>query len=127
VPRRRIQDQSIVIIEDDEAINEALRDYFSANNKVETYVSAEAALAAQDQFAGVNVFIMDYRLPGKDGVELFHNLRLRFPHAKYIMITGEMSYDVADNTRKLGFDALMLKPFDFTILEDNIFTLVSTP
>ncbi len=36
-----------------------------------------------------------------------------------------MSYDVVENTRKLGLDALILKPFDFTILEDNISSLVS--
>jgi DNA-binding NarL/FixJ family response regulator len=60
-------------------------------------------------------------------VELFQYLRLRFPQAKYILITGEMNYEMADNTRKLGPDALMLKPFDFTILEDNISTLVATP
>jgi hypothetical protein len=38
-----------------------------------------------------------------------------------------MSYDLAESTRRLGFDALILKPFDFGILEDNLSTLVAAP
>ena len=116
-----------MIVEDDAFISESLKMYFSLQNEVLLFGSAEDALAAAGQFDGVNVFIVDYRLPGKDGVELFQQLRLRFPRAKYVLITGEMSYDLAESTRKLGFDALILKPFDFTILEDNLSTLVSAP
>jgi two-component system response regulator GlrR len=116
-----------VIVEDDAFISESLKMYFSLQNEVLLFGTAEDALAAAHQFEGVNVFIVDYRLPGKDGVELFQQLRLRYPKAKYVLITGEMSYDLAESTRKLGFDALILKPFDFTILEDNLSTLVATP
>jgi two-component system response regulator GlrR len=113
-----------VIVEDDAFIREALESYFSDQNKVLIYANAEEALAAESQFENVNVFIMDYRLPGKDGVELFQELRPRHGKAKYILITGEMSYEMVESTRHLGLDALILKPFDFTILEDNISTLV---
>ena len=73
----------------------------------------------------VGVFIIDYKLPGKDGITLFKELRERFPVAKYILITGEMSLDMVEKTRELGLDALMLKPFDFMILEDNISGLLA--
>lgn len=122
---RRIKDQRIVIVEDDVFIKEALESYFSGQNEILAFGSAEDALDAEGRFAGVSVFIIDYKLPGKSGVELFQYLRLRFPKARYILITGEMSYDLLDDTRKLGLDALILKPFDFTILEDNISSLVS--
>ena len=121
---RRIKDQRIVVVEDDAFINEALKLYFDEHNEVSVFPSAEDALASEQQFEEVTVFIIDYKLPGKNGIELFQHLRLRFPAAKYILITGEMNYEVADSTRKLGPDALMLKPFDFMILEDNISSLV---
>jgi CheY-like chemotaxis protein len=123
---RQINDQSIVIVEDDQYISEALNDFFSNRNSVKTFASAEEALAAEGQFNNVNVFILDYKLPGKNGIELFQHFRERFHAAKYILITGEMNYEVAEETRRLGLDALMLKPFDFTILEDNISGLIST-
>jgi len=116
----------MAIIEDDVAINESLKDYFSKQNSVLTFQSAEEALAAEAKLGNIDVFIIDYKLPGKNGVELFHYLRERYIHSKYILITGEMNYDVAESTRKLGLDALILKPFDFMILEDNISALIST-
>jgi DNA-binding NtrC family response regulator len=123
---RQIKDQDIVIVEDDATIGESLNEFFSPRNAVRVFGSAEDALATEATFNDVDVFIVDYKLPGKNGVELFQYLRTKFPAAKYILITGEMNYELAENTRKLGFDALILKPFDYSILEDNISGLVST-
>ncbi len=121
---RRTKDQRIVIVEDDTFIRDALVGYFTPHNEVLAFANAEDAIKSQPKFAKVTVFIIDFVLPGKDGVELFQLLRQRFASARYIMITGEMSYEMAEETRKLGLDALMLKPFDFSILEDNISSLI---
>lgn len=123
---RRIQDQSIVIVEDDPYISQSLDTFFSGKNKVRTFGSAEEALASEADLENAGIFILDYKLPGKNGVELFQHFRAGFPAAKFILITGEMSYEMAESTRALGLDALMLKPFDFMILEDNISGLLST-
>jgi two-component system response regulator GlrR len=122
---RQIKDQSIVVVEDDPYIGGALDAFLGEKNIVQTFGSAEEALANKSHFRGVGVFIIDYRLPEMDGVELFKELREQFPAAKYILITGEMSYDMVEKTRQLGLDALMLKPFDARILEDNISGLLS--
>jgi two-component system, response regulator YesN len=122
---RRIKDQILVIVEDDNDIRGALSDYFGPDNKVSAFASAEDAVAAESTLNGVTVFIIDYKLPGMDGAELFQKLRTRHPRAKYILITGEMNYEVAETNRALGWDALILKPFDFGILEDNISVLIS--
>ena len=122
---RQIKDQSIVVVEDDPYIGGALDAFLGDKNIVQTFESAEDALAATEHFRGVGVFIIDYKLPGKDGIELFKELREQFPAAKFILITGEMSLDMVEKTRELGLDALMLKPFDARILEDNISGLLS--
>jgi two-component system response regulator GlrR len=122
---RQIKDQSIVVVEDDPYIGGALDAFLGDKNIVQSFESAEDALAAAEHFRGVGVFIIDYKLPGKDGIELFQELREQFPAAKYILITGEMSLDMVEKTRQLGVDALMLKPFDARILEDNISGLLS--
>ena len=122
---RHIQNQSLVVVEDDPYIAGALDAFLGDKNIVQTFGSAEEALAATSHFKGVGVFILDYKLPGKDGIELFGELRTLFPAAKFILITGEMSMDMVEKTRQLGLDALMLKPFDARILEDNICGLLS--
>ena len=113
------------MIEDDPYIGGALDAFLGDKNVVQTFESAEDALAATEHFHGVGVFIIDYKLPKMDGIELFKTLREQFPIAKYILITGEMSLDMVEKTRELGLDALMLKPFDARILEDNISGLLS--
>ena len=123
---RKITGQHLVIVDDDPFISESLSDFFGGRNAVRTFATAEEALAAEGELKDVNVFIFDYKLPGKNGVELFQHFRASFPTAKYILITGEMSYEMAESTSTLGLDALMLKPFDFNILEDNISGLIST-
>jgi two-component system response regulator GlrR len=122
---RQIKDQSIVVVEDDPYIGGALDAFLGDKNIVQSFESAEDALAAIEHFRGVGVFIIDYKLPGKDGIKLFQELREQFPAAKFILITGEMSLDMVEKTRQLGVDALMLKPFDARILEDNISGLLS--
>lgn len=122
---RQIKDQNIVIVEDDINVCQALEIYFSSQNRVRTFGSAEEAMAATANFHDTDVFIIDYKLPEKTGVELFQHLRGTFSNAKYILITGEMNYDLADRTRQIGFDALILKPFDVTILDDNISGLIA--
>ena len=122
---RQIQNQSIVVVEDDPYIGGALDAFLGEKNIVQTFESAEEALAAREHFRGVGVFIIDYRLPGKDGIALFNELREQYPAAKFILITGEMSGEMVEKTRQLGLDALMLKPFDARILEDNISGLLS--
>jgi two-component system response regulator GlrR len=122
---RQIKDQSIVVVEDDPYIGGALDAFLGDKNIVQSFESAEDALAATEHFRGVGVFIIDYKLPGKDGIQLFQELREQFPAAKFILITGEMSLDMVEKTRQLGVDALMLKPFDARILEDNISGLLS--
>jgi len=123
---RQIKDQNVVIVEDNPEVCQSLHIYFSQQNTVQAYASAEEAIAAESNFQSTNVFIIDYKLPGKNGVELFQYLRTKYFAAKYILITGEMSYDMAETTRQVGFDALVLKPFDFTILDDNISALITT-
>jgi two-component system, response regulator RegA len=124
---RRIKDQRLVIVEDNDSIRNSLNDYFGEQNQVIAFASAEEALAAESTLSEVHVFIIDYKLPEMNGAELFARLRGNFPQAKFILITGEMNYEVAENNRQLGWDALILKPFDFGILEDNIFVLVAAP
>jgi two-component system response regulator GlrR len=123
---RRIKDRRLVIVEDNDAIKDSLAEYFGEQNTVHAFSSGEETLAADAAaLADAEVFIIDYKLPGLDGSELFRQLRARFPQARYILITGEMNYEVAETNRAMGWDALILKPFDFGILEDNISVLVS--
>lgn len=122
---KQLADTNIVIVEDDVLISQSLVDYFGLSNQVHTFNAAELAIEALPQLGKVDIFIIDYRLPGINGIELFKQLRPSHPHSKFICISGEMSLELAQDAHRLGFDALILKPFDFTILEKNILNLIT--
>jgi len=115
----------IVVVEDDGLTSQSLCDYFKDHNTVSTYPSAELLLENTASLNGIDLFIIDYRLPGIDGVELFGKLKHEFPNSKFICISGEISMDLASRINDIGFDALILKPFDFSILEQNIASLTA--
>lgn len=117
--------KNLVIVEDDELISEAMTDYFGDANTVSTYETAEALIEALPLLQAADVFILDYRLPGMDGIELFKKLKPEHGSTKFVCISGEMSVELAQEAQTLGFDALILKPFDFHILEQNIAELLS--
>lgn len=118
-----LKNTNIVVVEDDELTSQSLKHYFQDGNTVSVFGSAEDLLAKLDELSNTNLFIIDYRLPGIDGVELFQKLQHNFSSAKFICISGEMSMDLASRINEIGFDALILKPFDFSILEQNISSL----
>lgn len=120
-----LADTTIVIVEDDVLISQSLVDYFGTHNTVHTFSAAELALEALPALGKVDIFIIDYRLPGMNGIELFKQLRTVHTQSKFICISGEMSLELAQDAHQLGFDALILKPFDFTILEKNILNLIT--
>ncbi len=113
------------MVEDDIDVRQALHYYFSDRNFIQAFSSAEEAFEHEGEFGNVDIFILDYKLPGMNGIDFFKKLRVKFPRAKFVLITGEMSYDMFESNREIGFDALILKPFDFAILEDNISDLTS--
>jgi DNA-binding NtrC family response regulator len=120
----RATGKKIVIVDDDAGINSALREWFKQYNQVETFLTAEQALEALTVSHSPDVMLLDYILPGMNGLELFTQLKARFPDAKFILITGYLTPEMAEQGVTEGFDALVVKPFDLAILEKNIVDLV---
>jgi CheY-like chemotaxis protein len=60
--------------------------------------NAEAALAAI-QHQTVDVAILDYNMPGKNGVDLADELRARFPHMPIAIATANIQDEIISRTR----------------------------
>ncbi len=78
---------TIVIVDDDAGLLDALRFSFAIEGyTVRSFQSAEALLAISDMpIAGC--LVVDYRLPGVDGLELLRLLRLRGVTLPAILVT----------------------------------------
>lgn len=102
--------KSILIVEDEAALAANI-DKFLSKNGYETQVvdSGEAACAALENFHP-DIALVDYRLPGIDGLQTLQELRRLDPTLKLIMITGQGGVDTAVAAMKLGACDYLSKP-----------------
>jgi FixJ family two-component response regulator len=102
---------TVCIVDDDEAIREALRLllYAGGMNSI-AYDSGDAFLADQSPPA-FDCMLLDIRMPGTDGLELFRILQHRLCAYPIIFITGHGDIPLAVSAIKQGAFDFLTKPF----------------
>ena len=58
-----------------------------------------------------DLMIIDYKMPGMNGFEVFEEARALRPDMAFMLLTGHGSSDVMEDATDLGFHAMLLKPF----------------
>jgi FixJ family two-component response regulator len=113
-------DPLVCIIDDDEAIRESLRLLLYAGelNSV-GYESADAYLADAEPPA-FDCMLLDIRMPGTDGMELFTELMRRQVAWPVIFITGHGDIPLAVSAIKKGAFDFLTKPFREGELLDKV-------
>jgi FixJ family two-component response regulator len=105
------KDHVVCIIDDDEAIREALRLLLYAGGlRSCVYESADAFLADSNPQA-FDCMLLDIRMPGTDGLELFKILSRRHLPYPVIFITGHGDIPLAVSAIKQGAYDFLTKPF----------------
>jgi signal transduction histidine kinase len=105
----------ILIVDDEAPIRNLFADWLSDKYECETAASADEALAllATGSFALV---ISDMMMPGRNGVELLREIKLRYSDTAVIMISGvDRPQRVRDALRVGAFDYL-IKPCELDVL-----------
>jgi FixJ family two-component response regulator len=102
---------TVCIVDDDEAIRESLRMLLFAGGLGScAYESADAFLADTDP-PRFDCMLLDIRMPGTDGLELFRILRDRHLCYPVIFITGHGDIPIAVSAIKQGAHDFLTKPF----------------
>ncbi|MBS1159552.1 MAG: two-component, sigma-54 specific, transcriptional regulator, Fis family [Proteobacteria bacterium] len=101
---------ALLIIEDEVVLAKNIRIYFErAGYEVRAATSAEDGLRELDLFKP-DVVLLDYQLPGMNGIEMLAALRKIDPAIKVVMLTGQGSVDLAVQAMKLGATDFLTKP-----------------
>jgi FixJ family two-component response regulator len=105
------QDPLVCIVDDDEAIRESLRLLLYAEGlRTIAYESADRFLTEEEQ-PEFDCMLLDVRMPGTDGLELFEILRGRNFACPVIFITGHGDIPLAVSAIKQGAFDFLTKPF----------------
>jgi DNA-binding NtrC family response regulator len=112
--------QKVLLVEDEAIVRDSLRDWLIEDGyDVECVDSGEEALKRikQEEFG---VIVLDLRLPGIDGLQVFEQAKELKPETKGVIITAYPSKETLDEARKLGLVDYLVKPFKIGDLEKLI-------
>ena len=107
----KIRKMEIFLIDDDEWIRDSLRIFFETEGcRVLALETAEEGLSAiQDKT--FDIIIVDYKLPGLNGIEFLKRIHKTQAEAIKILITAYRTENVVSEAQKLKIQGLIEKPF----------------
>ncbi len=117
-------DTRILLIDDDQWIRNSMTLYFEAEGcHVQSFATAEECLSVfQDNTC--DVIIVDYHLPGMDGLTMLDLLRDCREEIIKILITAYTSDTAISRARDVGVNAFIEKPFTADDIEAALLKLL---
>ncbi len=107
----KLRNMKILIIDDDEWIRDSLRIFFEAEGcHVVVLETAEEGLA-ELKYQAYDLIIVDYKLPGLDGIEFLKRTYDEQSDAMKVLITAYRTDSVISEARKLKIQGFIQKPF----------------
>lgn len=111
---------SILVVDDEDA----LRTVLSSELESEGYVVATAADGDEAisvlQGKSFDLVLLDIKMPRVDGFEVLRFIKERYPATKVIMLTGFADLKNAIESKKLGAEDFVSKPYDLVDLLTTI-------
>jgi two-component system response regulator AtoC len=106
-----MQTPTILVVDDEPLIRFALAERLTEEGY--RVVEADTAAGALAKSAdGVDLVLLDYKLPDGDGIEVLKRLKERDPDALVILLTAHVSVDLAVEAMKQGAYHYANKPFN---------------
>lgn len=119
----------VLVVDDEPFIVTGLRTFLEDEGmQVESAASGEEALDIVRSDSGIDVCIMDMRLPGMNGDSTIRSLHEICPNLRFIIHTGTADYSIPDDLRAMGIDEpqLFTKPLlDMKPLAETVIALAA--
>ena len=58
-----------------------------------------------------DLMVLDYKMPGMSGFEVFEQARTLHPDMAVVLVTGHGTPEIINEANRMGFQAILLKPF----------------
>ncbi len=113
----------VLVVDDEQDFTEMLSLRLQeAGERVETAFNGQQCLEVLEKKGsnGVDVVILDIKMPGMDGIQVLKEIKKRFPLVEVIMLTGHGTTETAVEGMKLGAYDYLLKPADFEELAQKL-------
>lgn len=114
---------TVFLVDDEAAVRDALTFLLESRGlQVRSFASGAALLLWLERAAAPlrGCFVLDVRMPGMSGLELFDALRLRAAHNPVLFLTGHGDVPMAVDALKRGAFDFIEKPYADNALVDRI-------
>ena len=119
--------ETVLLVDDDAAVRAALKFALEVEGfRVQLYDSPQAVLADHN-LPKRACLVVDYRMPGIDGIELVDRLRRQNVALPAILISGRVSKGLRDLAARSGLTCVLEKPLSDTALVENIRGALGAP
>ena len=117
---------SILVVDDEDA----LRTVLSSELESEGYIVATAGDGDEAisvlQGKSFDLVLLDIKMPRVDGFEVLRFIKERYPATKVIMLTGFADLKNAIESKKLGAEDFVSKPYDLVDLLTTIERVITS-
>jgi two-component system response regulator FixJ len=110
----------VIIVDDDQAVREALQFALRLEGLRVHVHSGGAALLADPDLNGAGCVILDHRMPQMDGFALLNALRAHNPDLPTILLTSRVTPQVRARAQAAGVRSVLEKPLLGNVLVDRI-------
>ena len=114
----------VLVVDDDQAVLSTYRRLLQRSGFEPVTVADPLEVLAKDHSNGVHLVLLDYRMPGLDGLSLLAELRRRECSVPAILVSAYLSEDVVSQARMLGVAHVLEKPVDVSALRGHLFELL---
>jgi two-component system response regulator RegA len=101
----------IILVEDDDQLRERLARALRARGH-DAVEAADRRAAGQAALTAFDAAVVDLRLGRESGLDVVGDLSGTQPGALVVLVTGNVTREVAEQARKKGAASCLAKPFD---------------